>query len=392
MRKLNVQIALAFFAFIVIGANDGAVGVLLPSLQTHYHVDKATISLFFLAGTTGYLVAAFISGLLIDKLGEKLALALGAAAFLMGVTSFALMLPFQVVLAMLLPLGFGVAIIDAGLNSYIAQQPKNSALLNYLHAFYGVGALVGPLVASGFLAASWGWNTVYVVWIALGLLLLAGFMLLFSGEKPHHAIETETGSGNLLVAALRLRVAWLGALFMLLYVGAEVSLGTWGYSFLTEVRHQPELFSGWVVSGYWMGLTAGRFALARLAQRVGNKRLVTGCLVGVALGVLLTWQAPASALLAVGLGLTGFCLGPIYPTTIALTSQLVRRRLLPSVIGIVASAGSVGAAILPWQAGNLAASYGLGSLFPFVMAITALMLISWAALASGRWRIEGNKQ
>ena len=378
---LRLQVGLSFFAFVLIGANDGALGVLLPSLQEHYSVDKSTVSLLFVAGTAGYLVAAFTSGLLTHKLGVRAFLALGGAAFVAGALPFALGLPFVVVLASLLLLGFGVAIIDAGLNSFVAGLPENAALLNYLHAFYGVGALVGPLIVSFVLATNLGWNSVYVLWVTVGLVMLAGFFMLFHGKPAAHEHEDHHEEGNLLVAAVKRREVWLGALFLLLYVGGEVSLGSWAYSFLTEERHEPLVFSGLVVSGYWTGLTLGRFLLARVAGRVGSRRMIEGCLVGVVLGMLLVWVGRGPVAVA-GLWLTGFALGPIYPTTIALMSQLVPARLLPSAVGILASAGSVGAAVFAWQAGNLAQAVGLWTLMPFEIAVTAAMLAAWAALAS----------
>lgn len=134
------QLTLAFFSFILIGANDGAVGVLLPSMMSHYNVDKGTIGLFFLSMTLGFLISAFNSGLLVAKLGQRLFLMLGAGLILLCASIISLAPPFFIFVAMLLPLGFGVAIIDAGLNAYIASLPRNTALLNYLHAFYGAGA------------------------------------------------------------------------------------------------------------------------------------------------------------------------------------------------------------------------------------------------------------
>src|SRR5437016_6913876 len=126
--------ALCYIAFVLIGANDGALGVLLPSLRAHYNVDKATIGLLFLSATLGYLVAAFNSGLLVERLGYRSFLMLGAACFLLGVVVLSLVPPFIMVLVILLPLGFGIALIDAGLNAYIAGLPRNTTLLNYLHA------------------------------------------------------------------------------------------------------------------------------------------------------------------------------------------------------------------------------------------------------------------
>jgi len=381
LRLAQLQVGFAFSAFILIGANDGALGVLIPSMRLHYGVDKATIGLLFLFQTIGYLVAAFNSGLLVEKLGNRRFLVLGVASFLLGVGVLSLMPSYILVLVMMLPLGFGVAIIDAGLNTYIASMPRNAALLNYLHAFYGTGALLGPIVASALLAMRWGWNSVYIVWIGMSLVVLIGFQLVFKDQNiPLQEDVVTTPKSNVLVAALRAPIVWIAALFMLIYVGAEVSVGSWSYSFLTEGRHAPILFAGWMVSGYWIGLTLGRLTLARVALRVGSERSIQGCLVGVVIGVLLVWLFPVYAVSAVGLGLIGFSFGPIYPTTIALISNKVSGRILPSAICFMVSLGSVGAAVCPWLAGMLAEHVGLWSLMPYVILLTAVMVCLWQVL------------
>jgi fucose permease len=381
LRLTQLQVGFAFSAFILIGANDGALGVLIPSMRLHYGVDKATIGLLFLFQTIGYLIAAFNSGLLVEKLGNRRFLVLGVASFLLGVGALSLMPSFVIVLIMMLPLGFGVAIIDAGLNIYIASMPRNAALLNYLHAFYGTGALLGPVIASAFLAMRWGWNSVYIVWIGMSLVLLVGFQLVFKEQNISSPEDVATKpKNNVLVAALKVPFVWIAALFMLIYVGAEVSVGSWSYSFLTEERHASILLAGWMVSGYWIGLTLGRLTLARVALRVGSVRLIQGCLVGVVVGVLLVWLLPFYAVSAVGLGLIGFSFGPIYPTTIALISNKVSSRILPSAIGFMVSLGSVGAAVCPWLAGMLAEHVGLLSLMPYVIILTAVMVCLWQAL------------
>jgi fucose permease len=158
--QASLEIPLCYTAFLLIGANDGAFGVLIPSLRMHYGVDKATIGLLFFLQSVGYLVAAFSSGLLIEKLGNRRFLMLGVVSLLFGVGALALMFPFMIVLLTMLPLGLGIGMIDAGINAYIASMPRNGARLNYLHAFYGIGALLGPLIASVILAVRWGWNNV----------------------------------------------------------------------------------------------------------------------------------------------------------------------------------------------------------------------------------------
>lgn len=306
---------------------------------------------------------------------------LATLIFLTAASAFSLVPPFVVLLIVSFLLGLGIAMLDAGLNAFIAGFPHNTGLLNYLHAFYGLGAWLGPVVAASLLALHFTWNTVYLIWGTLSLLLLGGIALIFE-KRTSEQRKAEHHEGIVLAITLRQRVAWLAALFLLIYVGTEVTLGNWSYSFLTEERHGIALLAGWMVSGYWLGLTLGRLVLGRIGQAIGNRRLIQFCLLGVVTGLLLVWVFPQQLLEALGLWLAGVCLGPIFPTTIALVSTLVPPRLLPGTVGFMASLGSMGGAFFPWLAGSLAQHTGLWSLLPFAIALTVIMLGTWGILQS----------
>jgi len=385
-------IALAFATTLVIGASDGATGVLLPSLQRDYGVGKGAISLLFFAMVIGYFISSFASGAIADGFGRRHLLALGAVTFIVGAAGISLHPPFIAVFVAALVIGFGFGTLDVGINVYIAAFPNSTGLLNYLHAFYGGGALLGPLIASGVLAANQPWNRVYLLWAVAGIALFVGFLRLFPASTPAaSALDTATAMAttttpdterNVLRAAVRLRVVQFGALFLLFYVGVEVTIGSWAYSFLTEVRHGDPLHSGWVTSGYWLGLTLGRLTAAIVASRFAfnNVRLIRYCLAGVFAGVLLVWLVPVSAATIVGLLVIGFSLGPIFPTTISLLPALIPGRLVQSAVGFLAGTGSAGAALFPWLAGVLAQTAGLGSLMPYLVALTGVMTANWFVL------------
>src|SRR5258707_1495941 len=381
-RALRAKIALTFIAFILIGCNDATLGVLIPSLRVFYQIDAVTLSWLFLATTMGYLGASLNTGLLMVKLGERRFLLLSLVIFSLGMTLYGLRPPYAFFLCAGLVVGFGGGMIDAGLNVYIASLPNNGRLLNYLHAFYGIGALLGPLVASGLLALALGWQVTYLVWLALALLILLSIWFVF---RPHERLlqnqpETESQADNLLRATLRLRGVWLAAFFLLFYVGAEVGLGNWGYSFLTLARSGPALFSAWVISGYWCGLTLGRLTLANLIPRLGIRRMITLCLGGVVLGGLLAWMLPGIWGAACSFCLIGFALGPLYPTMIALMPQLVAPRLVSSAIGFLPCLGCSGSCLLPLPAGNLVQHLGYWTLLPFALVLTLLMWGVWLLL------------
>ena len=380
LRFYYLPLGIAFFAFIFIGTNDGINGVLLPSFQQHYAVDKSGVSTLFFAGTLGYLIAAFTSGLMRERLGLRRLLMLGGLCLLADMGIMATAPPWLLVLLVFCVGGFGIAIVDAGLNSYVAELPNNSAALNYLHAFYGAGALLGPLLASNILAAGWDWNRVYLV-MGVGALLVAGGIAgAFAAPPAPEAPPADADAAperNVMAATLALPLVWIGAIFLGLYVGAEVTMGSWAYSFLTEQDGIDVILAGQMVSGFWLGLTVGRLVLGPAAQRFGNVLIIQLCLAGTAGGVALLWLGPGAISAAAGLALAGFSLGPIFPTVIAVMSGQVPPRLLPSAIGFMASLGAGGAAFFPWIAGNLAEGFGLWAILPYVIGLTVAVLAVW---------------
>ena len=381
---LSLPVMLAFFGFSLVGISGGTSGVLLPSLESYYHVDKSVIGLLFVFSSSGYFLSAFASGLLVERLGMRGFLLLGAGMFLIGASAFGVEPPFALVLLANFLIGFGIGMVETGLNIYVSALPRSASLLNYLHGFYGVGALIGPLIASTILLLNWGWNSVYFILAGLNLPLFVGFWLLFRRQTvaSSETREEQKSKGNTLSATLKLSIVWLAALFLLFYVGVEVSLGNWTYTFLLEGRHQNALLSGWVVSGYWFGLTMGRFVLQRLAERFGisNTTLIYGCMASIILVILLIWLLPSEIVSALGFCVIGFGLGPIYPMTVALTPKLVPARIAPSAIGFLVSISIIGLALFPWIAGILSQNVGIWSLLPYNIALTLVMLVFWWTL------------
>ncbi|HEY0753526.1 MAG TPA: MFS transporter [Ktedonobacteraceae bacterium] len=382
-RSTRGRVGLAFLWLVLIGLNGGANGVILPSLGTFYQIGEGVVGLLFLVSSLGYFLAALGSGLLVERLGLRWLIALGAAAMLLGMLCFMLHLPFVLLLPGRLCIGFGFGIIETGLNIYIISLPRHTILLNYLHAFYGVGALIGPLLATAIIALLWGWNSVYVVLASMGLVLLGGSLLLMQ-EAPgtEKAASTET-RGNVLGATLALPIIWLTSLFLLLYVGVETSVGSWAYTFLLQTRALDALSAGWVVSGYWLGLTLGRFIIQQQAERmnIGNAALMSGCLVSVMIGLLLIWLVPTGVIAAIGFCFIGFSLAPIYPLTVAIIPRLVPERLGASAIGLLVSLSIIGLALFPWLAGILAQFMGIWTLLPYSLALTLATLGLWFYLA-----------
>jgi fucose permease len=162
-------------------------------------------------------------------------------------------------------------------------------------------------------------------------------------------------------------------------VGLEIGVGNWAYSLLTEEHGQGPLLAGWSVSGYWLGLTLGRFVISPVAARAGLTAAGTSfaCLVGVTGTALLGWVAPTGAVATVALVLMGCFLGPLFPTAIAVVPDLAEPRLVATAIGVINGLSVLGGALFPWLAGALAQGVGVWTLLPFATVLAVTQLVLW---------------
>jgi fucose permease len=380
------QIIFCFALFMLVGMASGATGVQLPDLRNFYGLDNSVVGLLYLGATVGYALAAFCSGFLVEKLGLRLFLLTGVTIFALSSLLAGLAPVFLLLLFSRMAVSFGAAIMESGPNLFIASLPRSTTLLNYLHAFFGAGALVGPLVATFLLTSGWRWNSVWFVWLVAALPALVACSLLFPRRvaRPELTNKQTEKSGGLMKTTLSLPVVWLGAIFLVIYVGLEITIGAWAYTFMVEARFYDAVFSGWAVSGYWGGLTLGRIILAPLAERlhITNRGLVEIGLGLTGIGILIIWQANNEAVTAAGLVLFGLGLGPLYPTTLAILAKLVPERLLPTTIGFVSSLSIVGVAIFPAIAGLVIDNFGFGWFMPYSLLLGILMVGSWLVF---RW-------
>lgn len=379
-RRLRASVGLSFAALIVLGFSGGATGVLIPSQQADYHVDKATIGILFFTFSAGYVLSGIVNGLLIRILGARGQLTVGGAVVAVGSVCTALRPPFVLLALLSVVLGAGIGILDAGYNAFVAHLPNPTSLLNLLHACYGVGALVGPLVAAFLLHAGLDWPAFYWVLAPCGALLAAGSAALLPGRVT---AAHEPGAPVSVRQALRRPAVWLGAAFLFGYVGVEVTVGNWGYSFLTQHVGQGALLAGWVVSGYWLGLTIGRFVVGTVALRLGlgTAGMMYAMVGGLCVCAALLWAIPGSVAAALLLLVMGMFLGPMFPTVIAVQPRLVPVSLVPTSIGLLMGVSVVGGSALPWGAGTLAQHVGLGSFPPYLLVLGVLCLLGWWGIA-----------
>jgi fucose permease len=379
---------LAYSTFVLVGIGTGVGGVLLLAQMNAYGVDRATIGTTFFTSSAGYVLAALATGPLIHRFGVRIALAAGGGAYAVAGLYLAARPPFAVFVLVQLVTGFGIGILDSALNAYLAALPSATTRLNRLHAFFGVGALIGPVLAARIVAVA-PWTVVWLVMALACVPLVAGFLVAFPGRSDPAALAADPAAPaagparGLLRAAMREPGVLLGAAMLAVYVGLEIGVGNWLFSYLVQEHLLSESLAGYAVSGYWLGLTLGRFVISPVAAKTGVSMgaMIYGCLAGVIAAAGLAWLSRTAAVTGIALVLLGFFLGPVFPTTMSIAPRLAQPRLVPTAIGVMNAAALIGGSVLPWVAGAIAQSTGIWTILPYALTLGLLQFAVWWPLA-----------
>jgi fucose permease len=351
-------------------------GATVPGTMASFATNEQGIGVLFAGVTAGGTIAVIAGGWLSDVLGARLPVALGLAVSVVAFAVFgrvASLAPAQVVL---FGSGLGSGLVQAGSIALCARigGQRGRGLMNLSQSLYGVGAVLGPLLAAAVLAAGLGWQAAYESTAAISLVCM-----LAVGILP----ATAGAGGARQPPPLRLlapSVLWALALLGALEVTLEVGTGEWTSEFFLQ-RFGTSAGAAALVAGlYWTGIALGRLLVGLYGRRVAPSRIVLlACLLvpPIVLSTVLNPWLPVQVLLAIA---AGIALAPIFPTILAWGAD-VDPRSGGFIGGFLAAAGVGGASVLRPAMTFLAARQGLAAGFLFfaalalVMALIALLLV-----------------
>ncbi|WVQ81603.1 hypothetical protein IAT38_003727 [Cryptococcus sp. DSM 104549] len=396
-RLLACMVTVLFTVMFLVGWNDASQGPLLPSLQTYYSVNFLVISILWVTNFIGFLIAGLSNVWISDHFGFGIAAPFGATVQAIAYSLMCWGGPFPLFLIAFILNGFGVGLQDAQVNSLTSRLPGAATKMFLMHAFYGFGATVSPLVSTAFVQNIP--DTVYYYFaVSLGLALIIAVALLCTfrlrtedqivgkrgqeeregeeGEAEAEMTQEKSDSGDKVKRMMRTPVVHFMAFYMVIYVGVEITIGGWATSFLLEERGGSDS-SGYVSTGYFAGITLGRIALIPVSHLLGPHRSILLYTLGSIALSLVIWFTHTVIGNAICFAIVGIFLGPIYPLVINVVVDVVPPDLQNGSIGWIASLGQAGSAIMPFIAGAISEKYGVWILQPFIVAFLGASLFLW---------------
>lgn len=373
-----------YLSFISLGLPDSLLGVAWPIMRSDIGASFGSAGIISMVISAGTIVSSLISGSVIQKLGTgkvTLISCLMTAGALVGF-SVAPSLFWFTILAV--PLGLGAGAVDSALNHYVAAHYK-AHHMSWLHSFWGVGAMLGPIIMSYTMANqnSWrqGYTTVAIVQFGLVVILLITLPLwkrVASLQQSSVEIDQHEAEKVQLSAhtghPIRIKGVSFTLVAFLFYCGVEATVGLWGASYLVGARNiSVETAASWV-SLYYGGITVGRFLSGFVTMKISNRKLIlTGQLIALFGGVLLLLPLP-DTITFIGFILIGLGLAPIFPGLLHETPARFGKEQSAKLMGFQMAAAYTGTTFLPPLFGLIATNTTI-SLFPIVAIIFIFVML-----------------
>ena len=369
--KFNAILLILYLGFISIGIPDQILGVGWPLMRQEFLKSIESAGIIVSTVTIFTIISSFLSPFFIKRFQTNTILIFSTFLITLSLAGFSIAPNWQVLLVFCVPMGLGAGTVDASLNNY-ASKNFDAKNLNWLHASWGIGATIGPMIMTLALTKS-SWRFGYIL-IAL---LLFGFYLGFIFTKKlwqEEKIETnEEKPKTINFGEIFKTKPILSMLFFFLYAALEVGVGLWGATVLIEAREFNPIASGILITIYWASLTIGRFLTGFIASRIKTDKIITSGLIVGLIGMILfsthNFILNAIALITFGLGISG-----LFPCMMSAGSKRFKEDVFDTLCGFQVGFASIGVCTLPSLIGVIINKTNLEFLPPIIIFITIIML------------------
>jgi fucose permease len=357
LSPLTYRLALTLLCY---GLVVFSFGPCLTSIADTYHIPLGRTGLLFTLYSAGLLPTVLLAGFLADTLGKRriiagsiLALAVASALFA-AAPALGPRPEFGLALAVMLLMGIGAGGIESIGNALIADenQPSPAFAMNFVHAFFAVGAVVGPLGAGLLLRAGLPWQIVF--WAGAGLLAL-----LLVGMVAQPRASERRGEDPLAAMGLfRSSLLWLLLIVLSLYVGAEVGFSAWVSPLMEKVLGADRGTAALAVSVFWAFMIVGRLLVSVLSVRCQPAPLLLALGLGSALASYGVARSTSIAMCLAMSGANGLFMSGVFGLVAADAARRFPEKS-GAVFGILTAGVGVGALLIPAAMGLLASASDL---------------------------------
>ena len=364
-------LVIIYVVFISLGLPDSLFGAAWPVVHKDLEIQESFASLYGII--TGACVGgvSFIAGKVIRKFGTPLVTFVSTLLTVLGLLIMSVSPNIVVMMLGAVVLGYGAGVIDTALNNFVSLHYE-AQHMNWLHAFWGVGVTISPLILSMFLSGetgSWrnGYRVIALIQFSIAIIIALSLKKWRKVKENNDEQETSNENKKSFIEILKIKGVITSLLSQGLYCSMEFLIGTWGATFLVHIHTlQPDEAAKWI-SLYFCGITVGRIISGFISMKASDNTMIRLGIVTSFAGIVLL-ALPLGKISLLGLLLIGVGFGPIFPSIL---------HSVPDRFGIEYSADITGF----HMGGAYGIGFGIQLIFGFVATATTFNITCFVLLA-----------
>ena len=371
----SLLLAVIYLIFISLGLPDSLLGSGWPTMQVTFGVPSSYAGYVSMAISFMTIISALISPWMIKRFHTKWIVIVSILLTVFGLLGFSFSASYAMLFLFVIPYGLGAGAIDASVNHYVANNYSGS-VMNFLHCFYGVGAVISPnIMALALSKARWNEGYRWTAYIQIGILFVC-ILSLSLWKKKERSAEDEEEAGAGIREALKVPGVILTLIAFFAYCSGEATCFLWTSSYFAGVK---EGLSDGLIASFgsliFGGLMLGRLISGFISNKLGDRLLIRTGIIIEMVGIVMV-MLPIGHYLpaAIGFLIIGTGMGPVYPAIQHMAPANFGKKYSAAVIGLQMASAYVGSTFMPMVFGNLQQHIGIG-IMPVYLLVFAFMNI-----------------
>ena len=378
---ISLLLAVIYLVFISLGLPDSLLGSGWPKMQVVFGVPSSYAGYISMTICFITIISALLSPRMINRFHTKWIVISSIVLTILGLAGFSISHRYEMLFIFAIPYGLGAGAIDASVNHYVASNYSGS-VMNFLHCFYGVGAMISPYIMSLALKyAKWNEGYLWTAFVQTAILAIVIISLpLWKGNESEAEEDRQESAG--IRESIKVPGVLLTLIAFFAYCSGEATCFLWTPSYFAGTKSglSDERIAafGALIFG---GLMLGRLISGFISNIFGDKKLIRLGIILEFIGIFMLFIPTQNYLVAaIGFVIIGTGMGPVYPAIQHMAPTNFGKRYSAAVIGLQMAFAYTGSTFMPMVFGVLQQHIGIG-IMPVYLIFFAILNIGMLELA-----------
>ena len=332
-----------YLIFISLGLPDSFIGSCWPTISEYFKISRDFQGIFSLIVSFFTIASSFLTIKLTKYLKNYGVIAISIGLTISGLIIIGFSDNYYLLLLAAIPLGFGGGAIDSILNSYVSLHYK-AIHLNFLHAFWGIGAFISPLIIGSFIVDPRGFKdaafVLSIIQTTILIITLSTLVLWVKVDKIYNidsrnTTNSENNKENIgFFNTFKLRGVIFACITFFSYIAIESLAYSWFTSLCVFGMNIDNDIASKYLSLFYIAISLGRVISGLLSIKIKEKNLIRigeGILL---IGIILVTFKFNFVFMPIALFIIGLGCGPIYPSIVHSTVDKFTSKYSSAVMSI----------------------------------------------------------